>query len=147
MSGFEASAVSSPGFGTTLDQAGSTLVSGPMLFEGLTLYVGLAVAGAALVPLLAAVLRRGLPVGRRPTQPLEPVSFGSSQKARRSPRHAILQHRGLVGNFFMALVALFLFPAVASLTTLGAAAIPAAIAFVLPTLLVTIHARRRATRP
>jgi len=141
MSGFEASAVSFPGSETTLESAA------PMLPSGLMLYVGLAIAGAVLIPFLAAGLRRGLPERPGSTHPLSPVCFGSSQKARRSPRHAILQHRGLISNFFMALVALFLFPAVASLTTLGAAAIPAAIAFVLPTLLVTIHARRRASRP
>ena len=72
--------------------------------------------------------------------------LGHSQKARRSPRHAILLHRGLVGALFVALAALFLIPAAAALSAIGVAAIPSAMAFVLPTLLVTLHARHRTAR-
>ncbi len=158
MSGLEASTVSFPGTETMHSDAAPMLSTGLMASDGLMtpdglmtsdglrLFIGLAVAAASLVPLLAAGLRRGLPTGRCAPQPLEPVCFGTSQKVRRSPRHAILQHRGLIGTFFMALVALWLLPAVASLRALGGAVIPAALAFVLPTLLVTIHARRRSTR-
>ncbi len=131
--GFEATAVSVPGSDSDLQ------------FSGLIIFVCLMVATLALLPLAAAGLRRGLPTGQRATRLLDPVCFGSSQKSRRSPRHSILLHRGLVGAFFMALVALFLIPAAASLTALGVATIPAAIGFVLPTLLVTLHARRRTT--
>ena len=51
-----------------------------------------------------------------------------------------------MGAVFMALVALFLVPAAAALPALGSRVIPAAIAFALPMLLVTLHARRRSTR-
>lgn len=135
MSGFEAPALSFPGSETAFQLSGLLIAS------------GLGVVAATLVPLTAWVLRRRLPRDRRAAlRRLEPVTFGNSQKARRSPRHAILLHRGLMSSFFMALVALFLVPAAASLTKLGAAAIPTALAFVLPTLLVTIHARRQSAR-
>ena len=114
--------------------------------DGLALFVLLLLGLVASVPLLAGVVRRRLPVRPDSTRPLEPVSFGSSQKAHRSPRHAVLLHRGLMGAVFMALVALFLVPAAAALTALGVRVIPAAIAFALPMLLVTLHARRRSTR-
>jgi hypothetical protein len=134
VSGIEAMVASVPGSETTLH------------FIGPTLFVGLLVAAAILVPVVASGVRRGLPDRRRGALLLEPVCFGSSQKARRSPRHAVLLHRGLVGSFFMALVALLLVPAAASLSVLGVAAIPTAMAFVIPTLLVTLHARRRSSR-
>jgi len=133
--------LSFPGSETTLSHEG--LVS----FDGLLLFVSLTVAAALFVPLCAWGFRKGLPVRRDPARRLEQISFGSSQRGRPSPRHAILLHRGLIGAFFMALVALFLVPAAAALSTLGIAAIPVALAFVLPTLLVTLHARRRGTRP
>jgi hypothetical protein len=108
-----------------------------------TIFVTSVVLAAWLVPLLAAALRAGLPEARRRLRALEPVAFGSSQKARRSPRHAVLLHRGLLGSFFMALVALALLPAATRLGTLGLSLIPVALAFALPALLVTLHARRR----
>ncbi|MCP4905184.1 MAG: hypothetical protein GY910_09400 [bacterium] len=126
--------MSVPGFETELDLVRSIL------------FVGLTVVAVTLVPCLAATLRRALPVRPRETRPLEPASFGHSQKARRSPRHAILLHRGLVGALFVALAALFLIPAAAALSAIGVAAIPSAMAFVLPTLLVTLHARHRTAR-
>ena len=124
----------------------STLpADGLVSFDGFLLFVGLTLGAALWVPVLAWCLRKHLPVRRGVSEPLETLSFGSSQKGRRSPRHAILLHRGLIGAFFMALVALFLVPAAASLSLLGISAIPTALAFVLPTLLVTLHARRRST--
>jgi hypothetical protein len=108
-----------------------------------TLFFLAVLIGLLLVPLLAMLLRRSLPVrpGREVT--VEPIVFGGSQKARRSPRHAVLLHRGLMGSLFMALIALSLVPAAAALRELGTALVPAALAFALPTLLVTLHARRR----
>lgn len=142
VSGLEATAVNVPGSESM--QAVDAWPSAAGL--GLFLFMALLALGWLFVPLLAGCLRSGLPVRRRARRPLEPVSFGSSQKAHRSPRHAVLLHRGLLGAFFMALVALFLVPAAAALRGLGTAVIPAAIAFALPMLLVTLHARRRSTR-
>jgi len=139
-SGLEATVVNVPGPDPT--QAVAALPSA----DGLSLFVALLLGLTASVPLIAGLLRRRLPVRPDSTRALEPVSFGSSQRAHRSPRHAVLLHRGLMGAVFMALVALFLVPAAAALGTLGARVIPAAIAFALPMLLVTLHARRRSTR-
>jgi hypothetical protein len=129
------------------DPGASTVSVDPLLAgAGGGLFIGLLILGIVGLPLLASVIRRIVPNRRMGARAVEPMSFGDSQKSRRSPRHAVLLHRGLVGAFFMALLALLLVPAVASLSDLGPAAIPAAIAFVLPTLLVTIHARRRSLR-
>ena len=96
-----------------------------------------------VVPVLAKGLRAGLPEARRRPLEIEPVEFGVSQKARRSPRHAVLLYRGLMGSFFTALVAIALLPATTRLGELGLGVIPTAIAFALPSLLVSLHARSR----
>lgn len=129
-----------------LSGVGAGLGAGLLSAAGGGLFIGVLISGIVGIPLLAALIRRVLPDRRGGARVLEPASFGDSQKSRRSPRHAVLLHRGLVGALFMALLALLLVPAVASLSDLGPAAIPAAIAFALPTLLVTIHARRRSLR-
>lgn len=132
-----------------LEGGGDGVLSAPAdvwVTPGSWLFVPIALLALALLPACAGLLRRGLLPRRRPVHPLESVSFGSSQKAHRSPRHAVLLHRGLVGSMFTALVALMLIPAAASLTALGGAAVPTAIVFVLPTLLVTLHARRKSPR-
>jgi len=108
-----------------------------------TLFLLMALIGLLFVPLAAMLLRRRLPARPGREAIVEPIVFGGSQKARRSPRHAVLLHRGLMGSLFMALIALSLVPAAAALRELGTALIPAAMAFVLPTLLVTLHARQR----
>jgi len=108
-----------------------------------TVFVISALLALSAAPLLGAALRSRLPRGRRPAHRLEPVVFGVSQKARRSPRHAVLLHRGLLSSFFMALVALALLPAATRLGEIGLPVIPVALAFALPSLLVTLHARRR----
>ncbi len=107
------------------------------------LFVLIVLAGLVLVPSLSGVVRRGLPLRRRASRRLEAVEFGLSQKSRRSPRHAVLLHRGLMGMFFMALLALTAIPAALALSDLGVRAVSAMLAFVLPTLFVTLHARRR----
>ena len=109
------------------------------------LFLMAVLAGLFFVPALAALVRSQVPVRRGASPAVEAITFGTSQKARRSPRHAVLLHRGLMGSFFMALVALSIVPAAVSLSALGTAAIPAALAFALPTLLVTLHARRRSS--
>lgn len=110
-----------------------------------TLFILAVLIGLLVAPLAAMTLRLRLPVRAHREAPAarEPINFGGSQKARRSPRHAVLLHRGLMGAVFMALVALTLVPAAVSLRTLGTRVIPIALAFALPTLLVTLHARRR----
>ena len=109
------------------------------------LFLMAVLAGLFFVPALAALVRSQIPVRPGASPVVEAITFGTSQKARRSPRHAVLLHRGLIGSFFMALVALSVVPVAASLSALGAAAIPAALAIALPTLLVTLHARRRSS--
>lgn len=95
------------------------------------------------VPALASLLRAGLPEARRRPVAVEPVAFGVSQKARRSPRHAVLLYRGLMGSFFTALVALALLPVATRLGEVGLGLIPIALAFALPSLFVSLHARGR----
>lgn len=109
------------------------------------LFLMAVLAGLFFVPALAALVRSQVPVRPGASLVVEAITFGTSQKARRSPRHAVLSHRGLLGSFFMALVALSIIPAAASLSSLGVATIPAALAIALPTLLVTLHGRRRSS--
>ena len=77
---------------------------------------------------------------------MPPIEFGVALASRRSPRHAVRRHRGLVGSFFIAQIALFLLLALGALRELGLSVMPATGAFVLPTLLVILHARRRSER-
>jgi hypothetical protein len=128
-------------------QPPATFRTVPVMRERL-LFVGLLIAAAAVVPMLAAGVRSRLRAGRssRRNQVLAPARYGFSPRSRRSPRHAVLLHRGLVGAVFMALLALFLIPAASSLSELGVSVIPVAFTFVLPTLLVTLHTRRRSLR-
>jgi hypothetical protein len=104
------------------------------------LLIGIAVLG---VPLAAALIRRGLPARARAKRAVAPMSFGSSQKVSRSPRHAVLLHRSLIVTLFIALVVFLLIPGVLAIRALGVSAIQTGLALVLPTLLVTLHARRR----
>ena len=104
------------------------------------LLIGIAVLG---VPLAAALIRRGLPARARAKVAVAPMSFGSSQQVRRSPRHAVLLHRSLIVTLFIALVVFLLIPGVLAIRALGVSAIQTGLALVLPTLLVTLHARRQ----
>lgn len=127
---------------------------GTMLAESLSLsnfssltawlfFIVLLMASAAAVPLIAWFLRRRLPAPRRVSIPLEPVAFGSSPKSQRSPRHAVLQHRTLMTAAFIAVLALFLLPGIVAIRVLGVPGLQVAIALVLPTILVALHARQR----
>lgn len=109
------------------------------------IFVALIVAGAAFGPLLASWVRRGLPAARRDPIPLEPARFGVSPKLRRSPRHAVLHHRTLLTTFFTSLLALLMIPCVTALRALGVSGLEVAVGFVLPTLLVGLHTRRRSS--
>jgi len=106
-------------------------------------FVALLLVSVGAIPLLARALRRRLPVDRRQPISLEPVSYGDSPKARRSPRQAIRAHRTLMMTLHMALLALVVLPGLAALRSLGLTGLQVAIAFVLPALLVAFHARRR----
>ena len=107
-----------------------------------SLFLLISLALLAAVPLAAALLRRALPARRIVAQPVDEIVFGVSQKARRSPRHAVLLHRGLLGAFFMSLVALVLVPGGVALRRLGVDVIQAGLWLVLPMLVVVIHAGR-----
>ena len=107
-----------------------------------SLFLLTALAMLAAVPLAARLLRRALPARRQTIVPVGEIEFGVSQKARRSPRHAVLLHRGLLGAFFMAIVALMLVPAAVALRGLGVGVVQTALWLVLPTLLVVVHAGR-----
>jgi hypothetical protein len=106
-------------------------------------FVALVVLGAAAIPFLARLLRRGLHASRRDSVPLEPVVFGYSPRARRSPRHAVRQHRTLMTTGFIAVLSLVVLTGIAALQSLGVSGLQVAIALVLPSLLVALHARQR----
>lgn len=106
-------------------------------------FVALVVASTAAIPLGAWVLRRRLPPAQRDSIPLDPVVFGVSQKIRRSPRHAVLQHRTLMMTASIAVLTLFLLPGILAIRELGVSGLQVAISLVLPTLLVALHARQR----
>ena len=112
-----------------------------------------------LLPTAARFLRRGLPPNaiaaaadddpsvrarRDGSVVLEPVTFGLSLRARRSPRHAVQQYRTLLAGIFSTLLAGVAWPGLLALRSLGAPALQVAMAFAFPTLLVVLHARRRA---
>ena len=107
------------------------------------LLVTIVLLAAAAVPWAAAGLRRGLPGARREPIPLEPVAFGDSPFARRSPRHAVRLHRTVVTSGFVAVLSLVVLTGIAALRTLGAPGLQVAVALVLPVLLVALHARQR----
>ena len=112
----------------------------------LVFVLGLAGA-AALVPLGAALLRRALPRARRAPLVVEPVAFGGSPRAQRSPRQAIRLHRSVLTSTFMAALAVGALALVLAIDALGAIGAGTALVFVGPTLLVALHGRRRSERP
>ncbi len=111
-----------------------------------------------LLPMAVWLVRRGLPSDamsaaeddssaserRDGAIVLEPVTFGLSLRARRSPRHAVQQYRTLLAGIFSTLLAGVAWPGLVALPALGAPGLQVAMAFALPTLLVVLHARRRA---
>ena len=123
--------------------AESLSMSGSSSLLAWLVFVALVVASAAVIPLAAWVLRRGLPPTRRDSIPLEPVRFGISQKTRRSPRHAVLLHRTLLTTALIAVLGCFLLPGIVAIRGLGVSGLQVTIGLVLPTLLVALHARQR----
>jgi len=104
-------------------------------------------ASASVWPaLLAAILRRRLPPDPRLETALEPVAFGHSPRVLRAPRHAVSLHRSLVTSVCVIGLGLVLIAWAAASRSLGLGGLVVAILFVLPTLLVALHARR-GTRP
>lgn len=106
-------------------------------------FVGLLALALVAIPLAAFFVRRLLPAPLRRPIPLEPIAFGHSPHAQRSPRHPIRMHRTLVAAALLALPALIVLLAVGVVRRDGLAAIEGALSLCLPILLVTIHARRR----
>jgi hypothetical protein len=120
-----------------------SIVPGSAAVLAWLVFLSLVLASAAAIPLLAAILRSRIPEARRERAPLAPVVFGTSLKTRRSPRHAVLQHRTVMTTGFIAVLALFAICGIAALRGLGISGLQVAIALVLPTLLVALHARQR----
>jgi len=106
-------------------------------------FVALVLASSALVPLIARGLRQGIPESRRSARVVPPLRFGESPRERRSPRHAVAFHRTLVRSSLMVGIALVLIAFAAALPRLDREGLFVAIAFVVPSLIVSLHARRR----
>lgn len=121
------------------------LAEAPVIFplSAWLVFVVFLMASAAVVPLGAWLLRRGLPPECRVPIRLDPVVFGTSQKALRSPRQAVLQHRTLMTAVFVAVLVVCLLPGMVALRRLGIPGLQVAIGLVLPTLLVALHAHQR----
>ena len=101
-------------------------------------------SASAFPGVLAAILRRRQSRDSRLETPLEPVAFGHSPRALRAPRHAISSHRSLMTSVCVIGLGLVLITYAAASRLLGSGGLVAAILFALPTLLVALHARRRA---
>jgi hypothetical protein len=106
-------------------------------------FVGLLAVALVFIPLAAALVRRALPAELRMRIPVEPVAFGHSPRAQRSPRHPVRTHRTLLATALLVLPALIVLLGVGLLRRDGLAAVEGALALCLPILLVTLHARRR----
>jgi len=106
-------------------------------------FVALIVVSAALLPLAAALLRRCIPERRSAARQIPPIRLGQSPRARRSPRHAVARHRSFLTSTFVTGLGLVLLAFVSALQQLGLSGLLIAIAFVLPTLVVSVHSRRR----
>lgn len=106
-------------------------------------FVALFAIAVSAIPLVVWLVRCRLPQARRESISLEAVRFGASERARRSPRHAVLQHRSLIAALLLAVLVIFLLPGIVAMRALGVAGLQVAVAFVLPTFLVMLHARQR----
>lgn len=110
-------------------------------------FFGLLAGALVAIPALAWVVRLGLPARARTRAPVEPIPFGQSPRAQRSPRQPVRMHRTLLATALLTLPALLLLLGVGALRREGIAGLEGALALVLPSLLVTLHARRRSTSP
>jgi hypothetical protein len=110
---------------------------------GWLVLIGLVLLAAGLLPAAAAMLRACLPQRPADRSTLPPLRLGFSEKARRSPRHAVSAHRSFLTAMFTASIGLLLLAFMPALPLLGQAGVGVAIGVVLPTLLVVWHGRRR----
>jgi hypothetical protein len=110
-------------------------------------FVGLLALALVAIPVAAALVRLGLPKSRRVPLSVEPIAFGHSPLAQRSPRQPVRHHRTLLATALLALPALLLLLGVEAIRSEGVAAVRSALALLLPALLVTLHARRRSANP
>ncbi len=106
-------------------------------------FVALIVTSAAIGPLAAALLRRRIPKQRSAPRAIPPIRLGQSPRARRSPRHAVARHRSFLTSTFVTGIGLVLLVFVAASQVLDLSGLLVAIAFVVPTLVVSLHSSRR----
>ena len=110
---------------------------------GWVVFVGLVLSAASFVPLVTWVLRRRLPDRRRAIRRLPPLRLGRSERTRRSPRQAVGAHRTFLTGTMMTGISLMLIPFASALGELNRTGLLVAIAFVVPSLVVAVHSRRR----
>jgi len=110
-------------------------------------FLGLLAGALVAIPAASWVVRRGLSRAARARVPVEPIAFGHSPRAQRSPRQPVRLHRTLLATALLTLPALLLLLGVGALRREGIGALEGALALVLPSLLVTLHARRRSPSP
>ena len=125
---------------------------------GWLILIGLLLVCAIALPLIARLVRARLPQrggaaapalrrgDRRAGVFLGPLRLGFSQKTRRARRHAVSAHRSFLTGLFSAAMGLVLIAFVPALVRLREGGVLVAVAFVLPTLIVAWHSRRRDLR-
>ena len=118
------------------------LAQSDLAATGWLAFVALIVTSAATLPLAAALLRRRIPARRSAPRPIPPIRLGQSPRVRRSPRHAVARHRSFLTSTFVTGIGLVLLVFVAALQVLDPSGLLVAIAFVVPTLVVSLHSRR-----
>lgn len=106
-------------------------------------FVGLLALALVAIPISAALVRLFLPADLRARIPVEPIAFGHSPRAQRSPRHPVRMHRTLLASALLVLPAVIVLLGVGVVARDGLAAVEGALSLCLPILLVTLHARRR----
>ena len=106
-------------------------------------FVALIVTSAAIGPMAAAMLRWRIPERRSTPRQIPPIRLGLSRRASRSPRHAVARHRSFLASTFVTSIGLVLLAFAAARQVLDLSGLLVAIAFVVPTLVVSLHSRRR----
>ena len=86
-------------------------------------FVGLLAVAVVAIPLAATLVRRALPAERRARIALEPIAFGHSPRAQRSPRQPVRMHRTLLATALLVLPALLVLLGVGVLQRDGLAAV------------------------
>jgi len=106
-------------------------------------FVGLILTSAAIPPVFAILLRRRIPDRRSARRIVPALRLGQSPKTRRSPRQAVAAHRTFLTGTSMTAISLVLIPFVAALAAVDLSGLLVAIGFVIPSLVVVLHSRRR----